>query len=193
MTEDSHDGARRDVVAILVHDHREVEEMFEKLESGGIGDARNRRAVVEQVTVELVRHSAAEEQYLYPAVREYLPGGGALADREIAEHAEAERLMKELEHTDHGEPYFEELVTRLIGTVRAHIAEEEDDLFPRLTRTCDTETLLDLGDKVAAAKKIAPTRPHPSLPHTPPGNRVAGPVAGVVDRVRDALSNRATD
>lgn len=187
------DRPRRDVLEVLVHDHREVEDMFGKLESGGIGDARNRRAVVEQVTVELVRHSVAEEQYLYPAVRDLLPDGDEIADREIAEHAEAEQLMKDLERTDHGTPHFEELVSQLMRTVRAHIAEEENELFPRLTAVCDRAALLDLGDKVVAAKKTAPTRPHPSLPHTPPGNKVAGPVVGVVDRVRDALSNRATN
>jgi len=45
---------------------------------------------------------------------------------------------------------------------------------------------------VQQAKKLAPTRPHPSAPDKPPLNKVLGPPVGLVDRVRDALSGRAT-
>jgi hypothetical protein len=39
-----------------------------------------------------------------------------------------------------------------------------------------------------AMKKVAPTRPHPSAPDTPPLNKLAAPGAGLIDRIRDALS-----
>jgi hypothetical protein len=45
---------------------------------------------------------------------------------------------------------------------------------------------------MAAAKSTAPTRPHPHAPAAPPGNLLAGPVAAVVDRVRDVVSDRTT-
>jgi hypothetical protein len=66
--------------------------------------------------------------------------------------------------------------------------EEERDLFRRLRQICSDDELRDLGDKVRTAKKVAPTHPHPSAPDTPPGNFVAGPMAGLVDKVRDAFS-----
>ncbi|HUR08087.1 MAG TPA: hypothetical protein VM347_36465 [Nonomuraea sp.] len=47
--------------------------------------------------------------------------------------------------------------------------------------------------KVQAIKKIAPTRPHPSAPDTPPGNKLLGPATGLIDRLRDALSGRGKD
>lgn len=40
------------------------------------------------------------------------------------------------------------------------------------------------------AKKMAPTRPHPSAPDTPPGNKLLGPGVGLVDRARDLLTGR---
>ena len=51
---------RRDVIEVLEHDHREVEEMFGELESlrnASDEDAKSRRKdLTEKVTVELVRH-----------------------------------------------------------------------------------------------------------------------------------------
>jgi hemerythrin superfamily protein len=55
----------RDVIELLTHDHREVESMFDKLTA--VIDPGERRQIADQITIELVRHSVAEEQYLYPA------------------------------------------------------------------------------------------------------------------------------
>ena len=67
---------------------------------------------------------------------------------------------------------------------------EETDLFPRLQAACSEQELAELGAKVQQAKEMAPTRPHPSAPDTPPMNKVLGPPMGLVDRMRDALSGR---
>ncbi|GIH79633.1 hemerythrin [Planobispora longispora] len=179
-----------DVVGVLMHDHREVEQMFTELEGLSAGDTERRRELTEKVITELVRHSVAEEAYLYPAVRDLIPGGDALADRELAEHAEAEETMKELERTDVSEARHEILMNRLIAEVRAHVQEEENMLFPKLRESTDESRLAELGHKIQAIKKIAPTHPHPSAPDTPPGNMMMGPLAGLVDRMRDALTGR---
>jgi len=179
------------LISVLVTDHREVEEMFTELETEGLS-AQRRSELRDKVITELVRHSVAEEMYLYPTTRKVLPGGDQLADREIEEHAAAERLMKDLEKVDPQDARFDDLLTQLITDVRGHVGEEETDLFPRLEAACSDQELAELGAKVQQAKKLAPTRPHPSAPDTPPMNKVMGPPMGLVDRVRDALSGRAT-
>ncbi|GAA2701618.1 hemerythrin domain-containing protein [Nonomuraea recticatena] len=182
-----------DVIAVLSHDHREVEQMFTELEQLGTADVERRQNLTEKVIIELVRHSVAEEAYLYPAVRDLLPDGNQLADREIAEHAQAEETMKQLERSDAGEAGHAELLARLMAEIRDHIAEEEGELFPRLRDAASAEQLAELGRKVEAIKKIAPTRPHPTAPDTPPGNKLMGPATGLIDRMRDALSGRGKD
>jgi hemerythrin superfamily protein len=185
---------RDDVVSILTTDHREVEQMFAELEKlRGTGDHDRIREVTEKVITELVRHSVAEEAYLYPATRRFIPGGDALADQEIAEHAEAERVMKDLERTDTTDARFDELLTQLMTDIRTHIQEEESQLFPQLVQHADAEELRELGSKVTAIKKVAPTRPHPSAPDTPPANKLLAPGTGLVDRIRDAISGRGKD
>ncbi|WP_214412297.1 hemerythrin domain-containing protein [Sphaerisporangium fuscum] len=183
-----------DVITVLTTDHREVEQMFAELEKlRGTGEEERRRDLVEKVVTELVKHSVAEEAYLYPAARRFLPEGDRLADREIAEHAEAERLMKELERTDTTDPAFDHLLDRFMAAIREHVHEEESELFPELVKYADAEELHSLGKKVRAMKKIAPTRPHPAAPDSPPANKLIAPGAGLVDRVRDLLSGRAKD
>jgi hemerythrin superfamily protein len=178
------------LIDVLVTDHHEVEELFTELESGTI-DAHRRAELRDKVITELVRHSVAEEMYLYPTARKALPGGDQLADREIEEHAAAERVMKALEPVAPEDPRFDELLAQLITDIRGHLADEEADLFPRLQAACPEEELVSLGEKVQRAKRIAPTRPHPAAPDTPPLNKVLGPATGLVDRVRDALTGRA--
>lgn len=180
-----------DVVSVLTEDHRAVERVFGELESRQ-GDPRHRREMADHVIAELVRHSVAEEQYLYPAVRKALPGGDELADHEISEHGEAERTMKDLDGVDPTDPRFDELLGKLMSEIRHHVEEEESSLFPRLREACNEAELVDLGGKIEQAKVAAPTRPHPSAPDTPPMNKILGPGAGLVDKMRDALTGRRT-
>ncbi|MGW3730913.1 hemerythrin domain-containing protein [Streptomyces sp. NPDC000851] len=177
------------VIDELVTDHREVEELFGRIEALPPGD-KDRKLHADQVTMELVRHSVAEEAYLYPAVREHVPDGDALADKEIEDHSRAEQLMKDLESCDADDPEFNRLIGLLMSEIRDHVADEEQNLFPKLRAACSPQALDDLGDKVRQAKMLAPTRPHPSAPDTPPLNKLLAPGAGLVDRLRDTLTGR---
>jgi hemerythrin superfamily protein len=179
---------QRDVVEILTHDHREVEDLFDQIEQET--DASQRRELTDQVITELVRHAVAEEQYLYPAVRERVPGGDELVDGEIADHNEVEEALKALEGIDANDAEFMTVFRRMSDDVKQHVQEEEDELFPKLREHTSAEEMRELGKKIEMAKKVSPTRPHPSSPDTPPLNKILGPGVGLVDRVRDKLSGR---
>jgi len=43
-----------------------------------------------------------------------------------------------------------------------------------------------------AFKKVAPTRPHPSVPNEPLPRIAAGPAASLFDRMRDLATGRGT-
>lgn len=182
---------RGDVVTVLVEDHRAVEQVFQELESRQ-GSPEHRRDLADHVIAELVRHSVAEEQYLYPAARKVLADGDQIADHEMAEHAEAEQTMKDLDGLDPTDAKFDKLLDKLMSQIRHHIDDEESDLFPRLQQACERSELAELGEKIIRAKGVAPTRPHPSAPDKPPMNKILGPGLGLVDRIRDALSGRHT-
>ncbi len=180
-----------DVVDVLSADHREVEAIFVELESRQ-GTPEHRRQLADVMIAELIRHAIAEEAYVYPTARKALPDGDQVADHEISEHADAERTMKELESLDPSDPRFDQLLAHLTSTIRHHIQDEEGDLFPRLRAAVAREEMVELAGKVQSAKKTAPTRPHPAAPDRPPANKMLVPGAGLVDRLRDALSGRPT-
>lgn len=178
-----------DLISVIVEDHRKVEAVFTELEAG-VGSARERKDIVDHVIAELVRHSVAEEQYMYPATRTRLPDGDQLADREISEHARTEELMKRLERSVPGDADFEKHLTELISEIRHHVREEETHLLPQLREACSTDELAELGSRVLRSKAVAPTRPHPKAPDRPPANRILDPGVGFIDKIRDTLSGR---
>ncbi|MEW2413002.1 hemerythrin domain-containing protein [Streptomyces sp. NPDC046866] len=181
-------GHGGDVVRELTADHDEVRDFFARLATEK--DPGRCREIADQLTIELVRHSVAEEQYLYPAVREHLDGGDLIADKEIADHSRVEEMLKQLEELDPAGAGFTACVNDLRTEVLAHIKDEEENLFPTLQHNCPQEALDDLGDRIRRAKKLAPTRPHPGSPSTPPANKLLGPGLGLVDRARDLISGR---
>lgn len=184
----------KDVVDILVEDHDEVEEMFRELETLSVSDPAvqdRRRLLVDQVTIALVRHAVAEEVVVYPAVKERV--SEEQAERAKSEHAEAEKSMKALERLDPEDPSFDQAMRELMAEIRAHVAEEEGEMFPLMRDVMTHEELVKLGGKVEAIKVMAPTRPHPSVPNEPGPRLAAGPVAGLFDRLRDLASGRGRD
>ncbi len=181
-----------DLIIFLTGQHREVDEMFSRLEKMDGSTSDEARQLVEQVVISLVEHSVAEEIYLYPTTREHVPGGDEIADHEVSEHAEVEQTMTNLESLTPDDAGFWPTVHELISSVRHHVQEEENDLFPKLRAACSKQDLQDLGDKAEQVQKIAPTRPHPSSPSEGTALAAVAPGAGMIDRVRDALSGRGS-
>lgn len=179
---------RIDGIQLLVNDHRTVDALFDQFEQTGPEDHATRRALVDDMIHELSIHAAIEELFLYPFIRDEVDGGDGLADEGIEEHQEAKEILADLEDRQPDDPEFDARVNELIADVRHHVEEEETEFFPALREAATPEQLADLGDRLSKAKATAPTRPHPGAPNTPPGNIAAGPVAGAVDRVKDAVT-----
>jgi hemerythrin superfamily protein len=150
---------QRDVLSVLAGDHREVEALFEQLDRLPPGDGA-RRDLVNRVTIELVRHSVAEEVYLHPTVRRLLRGGNRMADMEMNEHADAEELLKILQGLDVACVEFDITLAQLMTEMYDHMRDEEEVLFPKVRRAALREELLELGRNLEEARKRAPAHQH---------------------------------
>jgi hemerythrin superfamily protein len=177
----------RDVVDILTTDHHEVLELVSQIPSA---DPAQRRDMADTIIAELMRHSVAEEMYVYPAMRDHLPDGDSQVQHDIEEHQQLVEVMKELEGHDAADARFLETLGRLEQLLRDHVTDEERDQFPRLRAQLTRDQLVEIGAKVETAKKAAPTRPHPSAPHSELFHKTIGPGVGLVDRLRDKLTGR---
>jgi hemerythrin-like domain-containing protein len=184
-------AAPADAIALLKADHRSVEKLFREFERSSETAHKTRRKLVDKMIFELSVHAAIEEQFLYPTARREVPDVESDVLEAMEEHHVAKWLLSELERTDPTDERFGPKVTVLIENVRHHVREEEQDLFPELRRAVGRSELRELGARMAEAKRLAPTHPHPRLPDTPPGNLIAGAVSGAIDRARDKVSTRS--
>jgi hemerythrin-like domain-containing protein len=189
-----------DAFEILAHDHAEVKQMLTQLQLGAMrqGDAgadqlTQRKRLAEQLIIEESRHEAVEEMYFWPAVREHLPNGDELADTAIGQEDEGKEVLDELGKLDAGDPEFERLLAQFTRAGREHIDYEETQVWPELRAALTAEQSQEIGSKMEAAKKTAPTRPHPRTPSSPGALKATGPVAAAADKARDAITHRGTD
>lgn len=185
------------VFDVLGHDHQEVKQMLTELEKGpvagaGAGDGALalRKKMTEQLVIEESRHEAVEEMYFWPAVRDRVPDGERLASTATAQEQEGKEVLDRLDKLDADDPEFEQLVAAFIQAGREHISFEETQVWPLLRAALTAEQADELGDKLQAAKKTAPTRPHPHTPGSPGVLKTAGPAVAAADRARDAASGR---
>ena len=179
-----------DVIDVLTSDHRDVTALIGEIWS--VKDPMIRRDLTDTAISELVRHAVAEEMYVYPAMRKHLPDGDKAVEHDIEEHKELEKTMKQLEAADVETPEFDEALRRLETVLADHVQDEESEQFPQLRLQIPQEELTELAGKVETAKKLAPTRPHPGAPNSELFHKLVGPGVGMVDRLRDKLTGRAT-
>ena len=179
-----------DVIDVLTTDHREAEDLLRQI--GRTSDPEQRRDLADSLIAELVRHSVAEEMYVYPAMRDHVPDGDEAVEHDTKEHKQLEAQMKRLESADASTTEFLDVVAEIEATLRDHVSDEETEQFPKLRRHVPAEELGELKGKVETAKKIAPTRPHPAAPNAELFHKLVGPGVGLVDRLRDRLTGRST-
>jgi uncharacterized protein YdcH (DUF465 family) len=186
-----------DVFTVLRADHDEVKAMLARLEDGAkAADGASaeqllrRQQLVEDLIYETARHEAAEQQCFWPVVQALGPDGARVAQQALEQEAEADKVLAELQKLPPEDPRFDELLTDFIRDSRSHIAFEEAHAWPLLSVEISQARAEELGDEVTRAKQTAPTRPHPSIPPQGRAQRAAGPVAGMADKLRDALSGR---
>ena len=188
-----------DAIALLMQDHREVEQLFKQFEKLTERAQKSKKKIVMKIIRELAIHAAIEEMLFYPAVRTAAlkadtRAGESASDlvlESLEEHHIVKWTLSELEKMSPEDERYDAKMEVLMENVRHHVEEEQEDLFPKARRLLGKEMLDELGDRMAKAKKIAPTRPHPRAPDSPPGNMVAGTMAAVMDRGRDMVRNAA--
>jgi hypothetical protein len=174
----------------LRSDHRAI---TEQLASRALA-AHSDEALIEreELVILLVRHFVAEEQYLYPTVRDQLVDGRARADAGFVADRAIEGQLRELEDD---ELRVERLaaIWREVGTEFAHHVSSQEQLFTELATACSPQQLLELGDGIAGSEPLAPTRPRRVVVESPGANKIVSFVEGFVDHARDYYTKRGVE
>jgi hypothetical protein len=180
-----------DAITMLRDDHRSVEKLFKRFEDAGPRAFVEKRNVVDRIIEELSVHAAIEEQIFYPVTRATVPAVEQVALESLEEHHVVKWVLSELEGMDPEDARFGAKVTVLIENVRHHVREEEAEYFREVRSELGGRALNELGEALAKARETAPTRPHPRMSDTPPGNILGGAAANVIDRVVETIGGLA--
>ena len=113
---------------LLRADHRQLSQLFEQLRQ--TDDFSERRELFEEVRDRLEEHSGIEEAIFYPRFSR-LADLEELMSESIEDHRLMTEILGELSSTYEVDD-FNDLLEELMDTVEDHIAEEEDEVFPRV-------------------------------------------------------------
>ncbi|MEO5702970.1 MAG: hemerythrin domain-containing protein [Gammaproteobacteria bacterium] len=137
-----------DALQFLMDDHEKIQDLFDEFEDTDDVDAR--RQICETVRNELTAHTMIEEEIFYPAVRAEIDDDDLLDEAE-EEHHLATMLLNELENMSPDDEHYVAKFTVLADSVRHHIREEEEEMFPQVKKS-DLD-LEHLGAQMDARKQ----------------------------------------
>ena len=140
------------VVTLIKEDHQQLEAVFKKLESAEPAEIDG---LLRQVARLLIPHSKAEEQVVYPAIKRIVPSEGSDVDDGLAEHQHVEETLTQLLASDPEDPGVDGLIAAMIGEVRHHVEEEEEQILPALAEAASNQQLSELGREFTEAKDRA--------------------------------------
>jgi hemerythrin superfamily protein len=137
------------VVTLIKDDHKKLEAVFKKLESAEPEEIPD---LLQEVARLLIPHSKAEEQVVYPAIKQLVPSEGSDVDDGLAEHQHVEKTLTQLLASDPESPGVDGLIAAMIGEVRHHVEEEEEQILPAFAEAASNQQLADLGQQFTDAK-----------------------------------------
>src|SRR6478609_10053283 len=148
-----------DAIVQLKEDHKTVEKLFKEFEKAGDRAFATKRRIVDLVIEELTVHTVIEEEVFYPAAREAAPGTADHVLESVEEHHVVVWLLAELAGLEPQDERFDAKMTVLMENVRHHVEEEERDWFPEVREAMGRNRLLELGERLEAARQTATRDP----------------------------------
>ncbi len=161
-------------VDMLLGQHEQIRSLFDQIEGMSRRPSRKKEQLVGELITILSKHGEIEEQVFYPAVRKEVEGQADEIDESMEEHHAAKFLLRELEGMSSDAPRYDWKVHVLKEYMIHHLEEEEEDLFPDVRKALTEERLREIGGGMVKVWDVAPSRPHPAAPQSPPANVLMG-------------------
>ena len=144
-----HEAARKDAIALLKSDHRQVESWFTQFKKARAEGRKSTLAF--KICNALKIHTRIEEEIFYPAFLE-ATGDRNLHHEAEVEHEGAKKLIADIERRLPGDDYYDAKVKVLSEMIKHHVKEEEKPggMFAE-ARKSDMD-LQDLGKRMKLRK-----------------------------------------
>jgi hemerythrin superfamily protein len=157
MSTNSVAAAETDILQVLHKDHVKVSELFFQFSKSD--DEGEKKDLVSQISTELGLHAKAEEEIVYPAVRDGKEEVEDMMDEADTEHHVVKFLIAELENMEPSDSHYDSKVTVLCELVKHHVDEEETEIFEKL-KAADLD-LNELGKRFLQRKSELAEKPLP--------------------------------
>lgn len=172
-----------DAVDLLLQQHQQIRDLFAAVDKAAGAKVKQER--FEELRRFLAVHETAEELVTHPRAR-MADDGNSVVDARLEEETASKKLLASLDGMKVHDPAFDSRFKELRRAVLDHAAAEERDEFPLLRQSSESQLAL-MARAIRAAQALGPTHPHPSVGSAMTTNLMAGPLASVIDRTRDAV------
>jgi DNA phosphorothioation-dependent restriction protein DptG len=133
----------RDVVELILQDHRKMEELFRLMRSV----EADRAAALREFSDLLIAHALAEEAKVYPALKRYKKIDDEEVEHGEEEHEEGNKALLELLEVDEvGSQEWDERLEDLVQAVTHHADEEERTILNGARENVVMERREELGE-----------------------------------------------
>ncbi len=140
---------KKDAIALLKQDHREVEQLFEEF-SKASGEGRKEK-LARQICRELTIHAMIEEEVFYPACEGKVDED--LLKESYVEHDAAKVLIAQIEAGEPSDDFYEAKMKVLCEEIEHHVEEEEKRMEGLFAQARKAGLDMDaLGEQLAQRK-----------------------------------------
>ncbi|MGW6393253.1 hemerythrin domain-containing protein [Streptomyces sp. NPDC055103] len=138
----AHDTKDQDVVAVILKDHRTMEDLFRRMRSV----ESDRAAALQELSALLIAHSEAEEAEVYGALKRFRGIDSEEVEHGAEEHTEGNKaLLALLEVDDVGSETWDTRLEGLVEAVSHHVDEEERTVLNGARESVPDERRAELG------------------------------------------------
>ena len=141
-----------DAIELLKADHREVEDLLNRIADLEEDDAEERGELFEQLLPRLKAHETIEQEIFYPAAREAGEEAEDIVSHSYVEHHLVDVLLAEIGEASPGDEAWTAKAHVLKELILHHVEEEQDELFPAVRNELEAERLEELGEQMQARK-----------------------------------------
>lgn len=136
-----------DIVEVIKEQHHQVDELLEEATHDGVDKA----AILHEVHRMLLPHSEAEEDFVYPTIRQKASEAGEEVVDGVVEHHQIEEMLQNLLRGDPDAPGYDGTVAAITGELRHHVQEEEEELLPILQESLTPQEREEMGRRFLEA------------------------------------------
>jgi hemerythrin superfamily protein len=140
---------QQDVVALILDDHRAMEDLFHQMRSV----EADRAKALREFSALLIAHAEAEEAEVYPALKRFRRIDDEEVEHGSEEHQEGnEALLALLEVDEVGSDEWDEKLEELVQAITHHTDEEERTILNGARENVPTERRDELGAAFSEAR-----------------------------------------